>query len=91
MSAAPGRRTPSSTSKSEVVIVETRTGKPHKATHWSTRGLTQLRSWPIDRFKLSTDPRFVDEVKDIVAHCMKPSPTSTFVVPPLGLETRSAL
>jgi transposase len=62
----------------EEIVTKTLETKPADATHWSTRGMAKASSvhriWQAfclqphrtETFKLSTDPQFVEKVRDIV-------------------------
>jgi hypothetical protein len=83
-----GRPRTVSDAEVERVIVATLESTPRGATHWSSRsmaatGLSQstvsriwrtfgLQPWRSQTFKLSTDPLFVDKVRDVVGLYLDP-------------------
>lgn len=92
----PGQPRKITDAKIEAVITRTLEKKPTAATHWSTRsmakasGLTQnaiVRIWrafglkPLqDNFKLSSDPFFVEKVRDIVGLYLNPPEQTRAIV-----------
>src|SRR5208283_240059 len=59
----------------ESVLVRTLESVPRDATHWSTRAMAQacgLEPHRSETFKLSSDPQFVEKVRDIVGLYLHP-------------------